>query len=401
MKIFKKPIAFTVLYKYGLVKIINFFGNIFFISPNIPAPITKRYIERILVFRTGTIGDVLMTTPFIHALRIRFPNAHITYLVGKWAKEAIRGNPSINELIVFDERIFFDIRRMPNIIRLIFDMRKGKFDVAFILDISFVYSAIAYLAGIPIRVGLNRNGEGFILTHKVEYVYMRHHVNNFLSTLSFFGVDSSFANTNMEITVSKDDEEYASKLLSLYNLSDKDSIIGIAPGGAKNPGEDMPLRQWPLEHYEKLVDDLWKQFGAKIILIGSGNDRAQTEKLEKTSSTHIINLAGKTTIKQAASVIGKCDLFITHDSGLMHLAAASGTPTISIFGPTEASEKAPIGREHVFIRRQLGCSPCYKDGIFPDCESKTCLEMIKPYDILSMVKIFLINSKKGFFRCAL
>jgi len=384
MRKIRKGFAFTILYEFKLVKIIVFCGNLIFDLID-RRRMTPKKMERILIFRTGAIGDVLMTTPFVRALRNRFPKAHVTYMVGSWAKEAIRGNPNINELIVFDERIFFNIRKMPNILKLIREIRKRKFDLAFILDISFVYPLVAYLAGIPIRVGFDRNGEGFALTHKIEYGPVKHHIEYSLDTLSFF-VDSTTIPKDMEITISEKDEEYALRLFSLYKLFDKNVVIGVAPGGAKNPGEDMPIRRWPLEYYAELINMLVKHLNAKVILFGGLNDKELAEKLMKLVSVPLIDLIGKTTLKQAAAIIRKCNLFITHDSGLMHLAAASGTPTISIFGPTNPLKKAPIGEKHIFIRKELPCSPCYKDGIWADCKHQTCLKKIKPLHILQLIK---------------
>jgi len=388
----RKRFAFTVLYEFKLVKIVTFWGNLIFGLINRRKMMPKEPIERILIFRTGAIGDVLMTTPFVRALRNRFPKAHITYFVGRWAKEAIRGNPNIDELIVFDERIFFNVRRMPNIFKLIREIKRRSFDVAFILDISFVYPLVAYLAGIPIRVGFDRNGEGFALTHKVEYGSVKHHIEYYLDLLSFFGVDSSIAPKDMVIAVFKKDEEYASRLFTSYKVSDKDPVIGVAPGGAKNPGEDMPIKRWPLEYYAELIDILVKHLNAKVIVFGGPSDKELAEKLMKLTSVPFIDLIGKTTLKQAAATIRKCRLFITHDSGLMHLAAASGTPTISIFGPTNPLKLAPLGNKHIYIKKELSCSPCYRDGVFADCKHQTCLKKIKPLHILQLARSML-NSR--------
>ncbi|MFH0748509.1 MAG: lipopolysaccharide heptosyltransferase II [Candidatus Bathyarchaeota archaeon] len=388
-----KFISFAVLYHFGVVKIISSVGH-FFIPLIKSKPKPRKFIERILVFRIGGIGDVLMTTPFLRALRTRFPKAHITYLVGNWAKEGISGNPNIDTLVTFDEKIFFNAKKMPNIFRLIKEIKNKNFDLAFVLDISFVFSLVTYLANIPLRVGFNRNGEGFALTYTVQYSHELHLVTSFLDTLSFFGIDSSVASKDMEIAIYKEDEEYARNLFSIFDHSTRDFIVGIAPGGAKNPGEDLPLARWPLEHYAELIKELIKQFKTIIILFGDKNDRNLTEKLHIASSSNIVDIAGQTTIKQAAAVIRKCDLFITHDAGLMHIAAASGASTLSIFGPTDALEKAPIGRKHFFIKKPLTCSPCYIDGIFPNCELKKCLTSIKPRDVLCIVTKILQKSEK-------
>ena len=326
-----------------------------------------------------------MTTPFLRSLRCMFPDAKISYLVGNWSKDAIKYNSNINNFLIFDETIFFNIKKMPNLIRFILEIRKKNFDAAFILDASFIYPVIIYLTGISRRIGFDRNGEGFALTDRIEFKYSHHHINNYLNLLTILNTDSIFASLNMEFNYSKTDEEFAFHFYSDNKFCLNDFIIGIAPGGAKNIAESMPLRQWPIEYYIELIKKIKEKFNSKIILFGGYNDLDICGKIEEVFMDKIYNLSGKTTLAQAAAIIKSCNYFITHDSGLMHLAAAMGITTISIFGPTEPLEKAPLNSDKFVLFKKINCSPCYKDGIYPDCSHKTCLRLIKPDDIINLI----------------
>ena len=209
----------------------------------------------------------------------------------------------------------------------------------------------------------------------------------------------------MDLAVSDQDRAWAKDKMSNLGITANDLVIGIAPGGAKNPKECMPLRQWPKEYFSRLIDKLVRELKAKVILLGSrddcflGTEIIKNAKIIGASSSiagderapvgAVHNLCGATTLKQLAAIIDNCNVFIGNDSAPMHIAAAVKTPVVSLFGPTDPKEKAPLNYKHIYLYAGLNCSPCYHDGKYPDCKTQECLRKILPEDVLDAIQKIL------------
>jgi len=339
---------------------------------------------KILLFKIGAIGDTLMTTPLIRQLRKNFKNATIDYLIGKHSYRVLEGNKHLDNIIKFDEKIFFE-KDFKEWIKLIFKIRKRDYDVIFVLDKHWIFNLTAFLFEIKKRIGFDRCGEGKFLTYKVPYFGRKHEIFYYLSLLRGLGIEPNYEDWEMEIFLNENDLEFAEKFWNENNLNDK-VVVGICPGGARNIGiGDDDLRRWDIEKYKELIKKL-KERGFEVLLIGGNTDKEIEEAILK--EVKCISAIGKTSLKESAALLKKCDVVVCNDSGPMHLAAAVNKKVVSIFGPTHPCEKAPLHKESRYIWKQIGCNPCYDLwGRYPNpCPyKKKCINSVNVEEVLNII----------------
>lgn len=354
--------------------IINTIGSLAFLFKKRRIKEKEFNPKNILIIRSGSIGDVLMTTPLVAAIKQKFPDSNIDYLVGEYSSKILLNNQDINNIITFDENIIFR-RKLKDIAYLRSTIKKNKYDLAFIMDKSWQWGFFASLCGIKYRIGFDRKGEGFAnnlngyfdgTKYELEY-------NNELAKL--IGVEVK--DSQMKFNISKEDRSFANEFIRKNKK--KMFIVGLAPGGAKNPGQTMEVKRPPRSKYAKLCNELINE--SDIILFGSKDDKESAEELMKLMKDKPIDMTGKLTLSQTAAVIEKCDLFISHDTGLMHITAAMKTPQIALFGPTSPERFAP--RKAMIIVAEQKCKPCYDiyGNFNKDCK---CIDSI---DIEKTIKV--------------
>lgn len=315
-------------------KILFFLGKLIFMFKR--RTISLDNINKILVIRSGAMGDVLMTTPFIKSVRKNFPKSKISYLVGDWSASVLKNNPNIDEILTFEDKIIFK-KEIVNVIKVIKEIRKKRFDIVFILDKSYQWNLFAFFCDINSRVGFDRCGEGFSNNINVWFDGTMYELDYNLQLLSTIRL--KIFSRDMELFPSKKDAVISARLSKKI----KGKLIGISPGAAKNIGQEMAIKRWPKENYLELIKKLLaKNSNIKIVLFGGSDDKIIGDFIESNlKNKNLINLIGKTNIQQSYLIMKKCKLFITHDSGPMHIAAASGTKMIALFGPTPPNRFAP------------------------------------------------------------
>jgi heptosyltransferase-2 len=353
----------------------------------------NKTIKKILIIKLCCVGDILFTTPAIRALRQGFPKTHLAYLVGSWSKEIIEDNPHLDEIIVYDVPAHSSCRWRAFIRTLdcLRELRKKKFDLAIVFHRTSFSSLFALLGGIPQRIGFDYAGRGRFLTHKVIFDGSKHEVDRHLDVVISLGLESAGQATEMKV-MSKE-ESYASSLLWANGVRAEDRIIAILAGGGKNPGVFMPTKRWHPTKFAQLADTMIKEYKAKIIFVGGPGDEEVVRKVVSGMKNESVDLVGKTTFKQLAAVLKRCQLFIGGDSGPLHIAAAVGTPTIGIFGPLDPRLVAPRGKNHIAVCKNISCSPCYRPDTgltihdFSNCPKGTveCMEKITTEDVLAAV----------------
>lgn len=338
-------------------------------------------LNKILIIRSGAIGDVLMTTPLVRGLRAKFPKAHISYLVGRWSHQVLDDNKYIDEIIVFDDKIIFKKKLFP-VLKLIQSIRKKRFDLCLILDKSYLWNIFALLCGISKRYGFNRGWEGFSNTKNVVFNGSKYELEYYLDVGKLLGI--KIKNKKMYL---KQDKEYAKQFILKEKIHGK--IIGIGAGGAINPGQKAIIKRWSFEKYAKLVDILANKWKYNILLFGDGKDFNLNNRFNRlvhgNGRERVWNVAG-IHITESAALADKCKYFITHDGGLLNIAATTKTKVIAIFGPTSEERFAP--RNAKVIKSVFYCSPCYNaQGKFKPCVNQhDCMEWIKVDDILKVIK---------------
>ncbi len=339
--------------------------------------------NKILIIKLGAIGDLLMATPAVRALKKAYPTAHISLLVGKSSKMAVSGNPHIDEFIECDDYIIYKgtlLQKLKYILSLILKIKRKKYDVVFVFHRDWRFNLFAFLCGIPERVGFDRNGEGRFLTKKVRISGVKHNIDHYLDVVNAFGVQDD--GKNMEFTINREAEIAVDKILEAWDLKEDDIKVGILAGGASNIKSKMLIKRWPLEYYVELTKKMVSG-GYKVILLGANSDKPGSKVILKSLSDNIFDLTGKTTLEETAAVMKKCKVIVTHDSGPMHLASAVGRPVVSIFGPTDPREYYPLNRNsHYFWNvGNIDCAPCYSEGEFPDCKDPRCINAVSVEEV--------------------
>jgi len=282
------------------------------------------HFDNILIVRTDRIGDVILTTPAIEALRKAYPRSKISILVSPLTRELVEGNPFLDEVIV-DDRLgqhkgfcgFFQLARI---------LKQKKFDLAIIFHTKKRSNALCFFARIPRRIGYHNNKFGFLLTDKIKdarHYGLKHEAEYCLDVLKYMGVHID--TVNLHLPVSQAAEEWAEQFLKDTNILDSEMLIAI------HPGASCPTKRWPVKRFADLMQRLDEDYGARIVMIGSNDVRGIAEEIRALVQKPFMDLSGKTTVGALVSLLRRCVLLISNDSGPVHIAAAVGIPVISIF----------------------------------------------------------------------
>ena len=284
---------------------------------------------KVLLWKIGALGDVVMTTPLVRQLRRNLPQAQIDYLVGRSFIGVLQGNPHLDRVLDFDDGILFTARPggLPDILRLL----RG-YDAIFVLDKHWVFTWMAWLARVPRRIGYRRRAiEGLPLTAKVPYGALQKDVHSFLDVLVAAG-----------LRVDRDDVRLELPPLEPYPIPEP-YVVAVNAGG-NNPGETSDVRQLPRPLFEGLVAHLAARH--RVVFLGSRPERAYYEPF--AAAFGAINLCGITSLRQSWGVLAGAQAVYTTDTGLMHMAGAVNRNVLAIFGPTHPLRKCPPGARWVW-----------------------------------------------------
>jgi len=338
-------------------------------------------MAKILVKGVNWIGDSLFMTPALAALRKGFPNFHISLLINPWVRKIFDGNPNVDEIIIYDER--GKEKTLKGKIRFIHSLKNRNFDMGIIMQPrSYKAALFVYLSGIPERIGYSHSLRNLLLTRRVEPPKASvHDIDMFLNIVLSLGVAPARKEPYLPFNPEADD--WADRFLEERGVNKGELLIGINPGAFKQS------KRWPEPRYAELSDILIKEFKAKVIIFqGPGENEIVGKVVSLMREKAIIAKIG---IKELAALSRKCKLFVGNDTGPMHVAAASGTPVIALFGPADPQRSRPWGRDHVVIKKDLPCSPCSRVV----CKELTCMKSITVEDVLQAVRVHLKRIEKS------
>ena len=342
---------------------------------------------RILLTRTDRIGDVVLSTPAIKAVRDKYLDAHIAFMVRPYAKDIVDGNPNLDEVIIYDK--YGKHKSLLRTIIFAFKLRKKKFDLALMLHPTNRVHLIAYLAGIPQRIGYDRK-LSCLLTKRIPHTKQegkKHELEYTLDILRSIGIVAK--DKELFVPVHENDIEKIEKLLSEHHVDKNAALIAI------NPGASCPSKRWKEENFASLSDSLAGKYKAEILIV---SDQASMESAKKVASfmkCEPINLAGRTTIGELAALLSKCKLFISNDSGPVHIACAVETPVVSIFGRKDPGLSprrwGPTGVKTAVFHKDVGCKEC----LAHNCNiGFKCLEAVTPEEVLAKAEKLLPYATK-------
>ena len=334
--------------------------------------------RKFLVVNMNYMGDALLTTPAIAALRQAFPDSQIDTVVGAGtAAEVLQGNPDLDKIIARTAR--GGAGRLMQTYRL---LREGRYTDAIILPPLPAYAFAAWLARTPRRVGLGGRGMNHFLT-ELRGTRAVHMADAMLDTMPL--PLSPNRPRRLVVALGKLSENAADRLLSEHEITPGSPLIAV------NVGATRPQKRWFAESFARTLDGLGD---IPVVLVGAGaEDTAMAaDILRRTQSAKPINLVGKTQVKTLAAVLKRCDLLISADSGPMHLATAVGTPCVALFGSTDPSVTGPFDTLSEAIYKDLSCAPC---GNHPTCNGRyDCLREITPDEVVLATRR-LLRARRG------
>ncbi|MBN1382090.1 MAG: lipopolysaccharide heptosyltransferase II [Deltaproteobacteria bacterium] len=337
-------------------------------------------VHNILIRGTNWIGDVVMTLPALAAARKTFPKAKITVLVKPWVAAIFDLCPDVDEVFMFQSP--GEHEGVAGKMKLARELRQKKFDMAILLQNAIEAAIIARWARIPIRIGYNSDARGWLLTHSVQRtkaIRRVHQIDYYVEMLKTAGFQS--AGRDVHLRPNNDYHDLGDKLLDHFGLTDANVLCGIAPGAAYGPA-----KRWYPERYAAVAERLISQHNAQVLMMGSEGDRASLDAVQEFAKNNLVNLAGKTNLKEAIALIAKCRLFISNDSGLMHVAGALGIPTVAIFGSTNPTTTSPVGEKSVILYKDVPCSPCLKQECPTDFR---CMDQISVEEVCEAARKLL------------
>ncbi len=309
-------------------------------------------IKRLLVRALNWIGDAVMSTPALAAVRETFPKAEITLLANPVVAQLLDGHPAIDRIIIFDQKK--EHRGVSGKVHLAQKLKREEFELAVILPNSFDSALVPWLARIPDRIGKASDGRSLLLTrtyHESDKPDAIHEVQYYLDLLAHFDIHGSIKKPFLSTSAKED--LAAKELLYNHGIKGDEIILGINAGASFGSA-----KRWYPERFGEVARRLADEWGAKILLFGGSNELGIVTEIERTLQGNCLNMAGKTSVRQLMALIKRCNFFVTNDSGPMHIAAAFGVPLVAIFGPTDHTGTAPSTENAVVIRHPFNCAPC-------------------------------------------
>lgn len=346
----------------GLVNVCNTYG----MKKNFPG----RQPERVLIISTTGLGDTLWGTPAIGSLKEAYPTCRLDVLTNAPGLELLDKNPNIDSLYIF-KRGLWDILSWPALLK---SLRKKNFEMVFIFHASDrIIWPLAFLTGAGQIVGINGDSKDldFILTNAISKTQDMHGIERRLALLQQIGVQP--LRKSMEIFLTKDEIGWADRFLLDKKLAGNGPIVGIHPGAQK------PYKCWPSNNFVQLGRHLVEKFHARIIVTGNEDEAPLADRVSG-QIPGAVSVAGKLGIRKTAAIIEKMNLFITNDTGPMHIAFALKTPTVALFSPTDPRLCGPyeaLGKYKVVSKLKL-CDPCLDKR----CETPKCMEQITVEEVL-------------------
>jgi len=337
--------------------------------------------KNILIVRIGAVGDVLMATPLVSAIRRAYPDSHIGFLTSHYAMPLLQYNKEIDALYSIKYRkLPFWLSREKQ--RLTNEMRKKKWDVIFLLESNPIFASLIKKFNAEAVYGFKGETNGY-LTDSIPFLPDSHVISNFLKLGSLLGKD--FDEFPMKLSWNDAAAEKVKTILNKLPYSYPRIAIhaGFGPSG-KRGRKAIGVRSWPIDRFKETIVRLNKKTGASFILTGTAEEFTTNESITKGLKFPLLNLAGQTTIPELGALLKEMDMLISIDSSPAHIAAAVGTPLIVLWGPSIEAKMKPMSLNSsvVIINKNLPCSPCYETPRKDSCRNNICMKEIHVEEVV-------------------
>jgi len=337
-------------------------------------PALKKGPKRVALLQTAFLGDSVLTLPLLEKIKKVLPDSEITVLTRPETAQVFASSGLAAEVLADDKKVpgtFFK-----NFFRLLAELKKRRFDIIIVPHRSLRSALLARLAGIPMRIGFDSSAGSFLFTHKVPFSWLLHDLERNLTLVLPLEGDTAASFPALR---------EAAGPLKFPGL-DGSIFIGA------NPGSVWPTKRWPKDYWARLITELSRAYGTKVLLVGGRNEVEWNGEIEKAAAPgSILNLTGKTGMEDLMGLIRRLKLFITNDSGPMHIAVAFGVPVAAIFGPTTRELGFfPYGAGNIVLEEPLACRPCALHGS-KKCPRGhfLCMRLVTPDKVLAAAKDIL------------
>jgi len=344
-----------------------------FLSMKIFKKRKKRKVGHILIVRNDGIGDAVLSLAALRSMRNSYPGAKISVLASALNQEIFSQDNLADEVLIFDHKSY-----LLDKLRAIGLLKKRKFDLA--LDLrhgdTLTEAIIMFLSGIPERIGYSIGKHGFLFTRQacLEDPDNTHETDITLNIAKASGA----AKLQREFlwTVGQAEKDSVSRFLKEMDIGNEDLLIGVNPGG------NNPNQRWETEKFSSLCDRIIEAFRAKIVFTGTFQEQAIIKQImDNMRKSGAVSSAGKLNLRELFALLERCRLFISNNTGPLHMACALKISTISINGPTVFKRWEPLGNKNLALKKELSCQPC---GL-PECRQARCMQMISADEAFACV----------------
>lgn len=329
------------------------------------------HVAKVLVRMPNWIGDAVMSTPALGAIRAAFPASEIVLAANPLVSELMTPHPFCDRVVVYDKRGAH--RGVPGLWKFCRLVAGERFDLAILFQNAIEAAIIVKLAGINIRAGYSADGRGILLTDRVKVskdARRMHHVQYYLNMLARLGVPPAAKKLRLQCTV--EERNWAG------------GILGSGRWAAINPGAAYgSAKRWYPERFAQVADALASEFGYGSLLVGGPGEIGISSEIESLMRSKPLNLVGSTSVRQLMALLASVDLVITNDSGPMHVAAAFDRPIVALFGPTDHHVTSPLCSRFSLVRKETECAPCLRRQCPTD---HRCMADITVEDVLEAVE---------------
>lgn len=330
----------------------------------------KKIPRKILIVKPSSLGDVVHSLAFLHALHGSFPRAHIHWVIAKGLEELLEGNPMVKKLWIIDKDQWKKIRRIKGTVAevgsLFRRLREEQYDITIDLQGLLRSGLLTRASRAPLRIGFKeaREGSSLFYTHKIEGGRDIHAVDRYLKVAAALGCDPQEVSFPLPLVKESKGVQAAKQEMGDYAV-----VV---------PGARWTTKRWPAERFGRVAALL----PMRSVIIGSSSDAGLGAQIESSSGGKARSMAGKTSLRELISLIRDARLVITNDSGPLHIAAACRVPAVAIFGPTNPVRTGPYGERNRIVQAPVSCAPCYKRK----CKSLRCMNEITVEGVYDAVK---------------
>ena len=336
--------------------------------------------KKILLIRFAAMGDTVLLIPAIRSIRKKNPEAEIDFFASNINYDLINLCPYID----YKYRFEFS-KKIDKLIKnfyLIKMLRKNKYDL--IIDFEpFVRltALISYFLKGKITIGYNTENQykHLIFDSYVNHSNDKHEIDNFFSLISLINCNNF--DKHLELWTTSESERKVIDKLNSLNYKEKLIVIHPSTGGVNHP------RQWPEEYFIELIKYLKTRVECNVILIGSKSEKEVSNVIMKHLANEVYDFTGETNLYETIELIKRANLFISGNTGTMHIASAFDIPLIALHGPTNPLRFGPLGKNSYVIKSQIHCSPCLNLGFEYGCDKYPCMKLITPDDVIKFINL--------------